>query len=227
MSHIEFVVRAHKALFTTLDSHLGGEKHTSCYPTYAALKGLVESIYWKPTITWHIEKVRVMRRIQTFNENIKARRINEDSVYLPTYTYLQDVEYQVGASFSFNKHQKNMERDRDFFKHLSIAQKSVERGGRRDTFLGTRECQGYVEPAVFGSGEGAFDNTGELSLPRQYHSILYPSEVGGKLWRKALFDPKMVNGVIEFPKPMDCPVIIDLFERPMKLFPDIKHRDEV
>ncbi len=33
----------------------------------------------------------------------------------------------------------------------------IERGGRRDIFLGTRECQGYVEPCVFGEGEGAYD----------------------------------------------------------------------
>ncbi len=30
----------------------------------------------------------------------------------------------------------------------------IEKGGRQDIFLGTRECQGYVKPCKFGEGIG-------------------------------------------------------------------------
>lgn len=38
----------------------GGEKSSMAIPTYEALKGILKSIYWKPTITWIIDEVRVM-----------------------------------------------------------------------------------------------------------------------------------------------------------------------
>lgn len=33
----------------------------------------------------------------------------------------------------------------------------VKLPGRRDVFLGTRECQAFVEPCEFGKGDGAYD----------------------------------------------------------------------
>lgn len=33
-------------------------------PTYESLKGITESIYWKPSIIWIIDEVRVMYPIQ-------------------------------------------------------------------------------------------------------------------------------------------------------------------
>jgi CRISPR-associated protein Cas5d len=61
------------------------------------------------------------------------------------------VEYQVRAHFEWNQHRPELERDRNDGKHFEIAKRSLERGGRQDIFLGTRECQGYVEPCEFGS----------------------------------------------------------------------------
>ena len=40
-------------------------------PTYEALKGITESIYWKPTIIWIIDAVRVMNPIQTETKGIR------------------------------------------------------------------------------------------------------------------------------------------------------------
>ena len=50
---------------------IGGEKCTYQIPTYQALKGILESIYWKPTITWVIDKVRVMKAIKTQSQGVK------------------------------------------------------------------------------------------------------------------------------------------------------------
>ncbi len=54
----------------------------------------------------------------------------------------------------------------------------IERGGRRDVFLGTRECQGYVEPCKFGE-KGFYDDYGEMSFGLMFHGFDYPDE--GKL----------------------------------------------
>lgn len=46
---IEFKVYGRYALFTDPLTKTGGEKYTYQIPTYQALKGICESIYWKPT----------------------------------------------------------------------------------------------------------------------------------------------------------------------------------
>ena len=53
------------ALFTDPITRMGGEKMSYQIPTYGALRGIVEAIYWKPTIEWIIDKCRVMKQIQT------------------------------------------------------------------------------------------------------------------------------------------------------------------
>ncbi|MFP3442011.1 type I-C CRISPR-associated protein Cas5c, partial [Pantoea sp. SIMBA_133] len=77
---------------------------------------------------------------------------------LANYTYLKDVRYQVRAHFEFNKHRPDLAHDWNEGKHFNIMKRSLKAGGRRDIFLGTRECQGYVEPCEFGSGEGFYDD---------------------------------------------------------------------
>lgn len=48
--------------------------------------------------------------------------------------------------FEWNLNRPDLAADRNENKHYFIAKRMLERGGRRDIFLGTRECQGYVEP---------------------------------------------------------------------------------
>lgn len=47
---IEYVVYGDYALFSEVATRTGGEKFSYQIPTYQALKGITESIYWKPTI---------------------------------------------------------------------------------------------------------------------------------------------------------------------------------
>lgn len=54
MNNVEFEVTGRKALFTFPEFKTGGEKSSMAIPTYEALKGILKSIYWKPTITWII-----------------------------------------------------------------------------------------------------------------------------------------------------------------------------
>ena len=141
---IEFNVFGRHALFTDPLSKVGGEKCSYHVPTYEALKGIVKSIYWKPTLVWIVDEVRVMKRIRTQTKGTKPQEYGGGNS-LAIYTFLADVEYQVRAHFEWNEHRPELSADRVEAKHLAIAQRMVERGGRQDIFLGTRDCQGYVE----------------------------------------------------------------------------------
>ena len=128
------------------------------------------SVYWKPTIIWYIDAVRVMNRITTEVKGMRPIKMSggNDLAY---YTYLKNCCYQVRAHFEFNYNRPELEADRDENKHHNIARRMIKKGGRRDTFLGTRECQGYVEPCVFGEGEGAYDDISRLDFGNMYHGI--------------------------------------------------------
>jgi CRISPR-associated protein Cas5d len=200
MSHrnsIEFKVWARHALFTDPLTRIGGEKCSYHIPTYEALKGIAKSIYWKPTFIWVIDDVRVMKRIRTQTKGTKPLVFSGGND-LSIYTFLADVEYQVRAHFEWNKHRPELENDRIEGKHHCIAQRMVDKGGRQDIFLGTRDCQGYVEPCEFGAGRGAYDGEGDLAYGLMFHGFDYPDETGDNKLHARFWKPTMVNGFIHF-----------------------------
>lgn len=201
------------ALFTDPITKTGGEKCSYHLPTYEALKGVCKSIYWKPTLVWHIDRVRIIKPIRTQTKSTKPLEWSGGNS-LAIYTFLHDVEYQVEAHFEWNLHRPELADDRIDGKHFSIAQRMLERGGRQDVFLGTRDCQGYIEPCVFGEGDGHYDDIEELSYGVQFHSFGYPDETGdaqliSRFWRYTL-----KNGILQFPRTDDESLIVNVV-RPM------------
>lgn len=209
---VEFKVWSRYALFTDPLTKIGGEKCSYQIPTYEALKGVISSVYWKPTIIWFIDKVRVMNRIKTQTRSAKPIKFSGGND-LSIYTYLADVEYQVRAHFEWNLYREDMAKDRNENKHYFIAKRMIERGGRRDVFLGARECQSYVEPCMFGEGKGFYDEYGELSFDLMFHGFDYPDEFGKPELHSRFWRPKMKDGIIEFIRPEKC--AIRKFVRPM------------
>lgn len=59
---VEFKVSGDFALFADVLTRPGGEKFSYPIPTYEALKGILMSVYWKPTIIWVIDECRVMNK---------------------------------------------------------------------------------------------------------------------------------------------------------------------
>lgn len=218
---VEFSVKGKYALFTDVLTRVGGEKSTYMIPTYEALKGILHSVYWKPTIIWKIDSVRIMKPIRTVRKGIRPIKYGgkNDLAY---YTYLEDVHYQVRAHFVQNKNRPELECDYNEHKHHNIARRMVERGGRRDIFLGTRECQGYVEPCVFGEGEGAYDSCGEIPYSLMYHGITYADEAirpeDKGMMTVRFWHPVMKNGVIDFIPPEECTVKRQIKEMDIKPF---------
>ena len=180
---VTFEVFGDYALFSDPVMRVGGEKASYQIPTYEALKGILHSIYWKPTIVWYIDKVRVMNPIQTEVKGIRPIKYNGGND-LSFYTYLKDCRYQVQAHFEWNEN--------------------------RPELIGDRECQGYVEPCEFGSGKGAYDETPELAFGLMYHGITYADEAYSDETKNRMtvrfWYPTMEKGVITFPRPEECTI---------------------
>ncbi|WP_035248891.1 type I-C CRISPR-associated protein Cas5c [Desulfitobacterium hafniense] len=204
-NRVEFKVSGRYALFSDPINRVGGEKVSYQVPTYQALKGILESVYWKPTLIWIIDEVRVMNLIKTQSQGIRPVNYSGGNT-LSIYTYLTNVEYQVRAHFEWNLHRPNLEQDRDENKHFIIAKRMIQCGGRRDIFLGTRECQGYVEPCSFGAGKGAYDDYGTLSFGLMFHGFDYPDETGRDKLVARLWTAEMKDGYLKFIRPEECTV---------------------
>lgn len=218
---VEFEVTGDYGLFSDPILRIGGEKCSYQIPTYEALKGILSSVYWKPTFIWRIMDVRIMNPIQTEVKGIRPIKYSGGND-LAFYTYLKNCRYQVRACFDWNDNRLDLVQDRNENKHHQIAQRMIEKGGRRDVFLGTRECQGYVEPCEFGSGTGAYDSLPELSFGLMYHGITYPdeaysAETQGQMTAR-FWKPVMKNGVIHFLQPEECPYQKPLRSMGMKPF---------
>lgn len=218
---VEFEVYGDYALFSDPIMRVGGEKCTYQVPTYEALKGILLSVYWKPTIVWIIDKVRVINPIQTEVKGIRPIKYTGGND-LSFYTYLKNCRYQVMAHFEWNENRPELIGDRNENKHHCIAKRMIEKGGRRDIFLGTRECQGYVVPCKFGEGEGHYDNIQELAFGLMYHGITYADEAFSEETKNCMtarfWYPKMQNGVINFLRPEKCPLYKKLRPMEMKIF---------
>ena len=203
---ISFRVWGRYALFTDPVTKTGGEKCSYHVPTYEAIKGVLKSIYWKPTIIWHVDKVRVMKPLRTQTKGTKplvwggGKKKSDLSIY----TFLHDVEYQVEAHFEWNEHRPELAKDCIDGKHFNIAKRVLEKGGRQDIFLGVRDCQAYVEPCRFGDGEGAYDDIDELGFGLMFHGFDYPDETGRDELVSRFWHATMRRGVLEFPRPDEC-----------------------
>ena len=219
---IEFKVWGRYAMFTDPITKLGGEKFTYHLPTYEALKGICKSIYWKPTFIWIVDKVRIIKPFRTQTKGMKPLKLGGGND-LSIYTFLADVEYQVQAHFEWNKYRPELINDRIDGKHFDIVKRSLERGGRQDVFLGTRDCQGYVEPCRFGEGESGFQDIPELSFDLMFHSFGYPDEIGEDNFYSFHWRPVMRQGVIVFPRPEKCLVRKFIREMSPKVFEQTKN----
>ncbi|WP_300840195.1 type I-C CRISPR-associated protein Cas5c [uncultured Acetatifactor sp.] len=201
-NEITYRVWGRNALFTDPVTKIGGEKSSLQIPTPQSIKGVTESIYWKPSIIWVVDEIRIMKPILMEGKGI--RPIGDRGNDLARYTYLKDVEYYVRAHFEFNRNRPDLSQDWNENKHYFIARRSLKAGGRRDIFLGTRECQAYVEPVDFDNGEGAYDDM-DMDFGLQYHSIGYPDETGENQMIVRFWYPRMEKGRIKCCRPEACP----------------------
>ena len=87
---VEFQVSGDYALFSDILTRPGGEKMSYPIPTYEALKGILSSVYWKPTIIWVIDSVRVMNRIRSVRKGIRPLKYG-GGIDLSYYSFLHTL----------------------------------------------------------------------------------------------------------------------------------------
>lgn len=219
---ISFQLTGRYALFSDPVTRVGGEKFSYPLATYEALKGVCESIYWKPSFVWYIDALRVLTPIRTESKGIRPIKYSGGND-LSIYTYLTNVHYQVKAHFEWNLKRADLAQDRIEHKHYWIAQRMLSRGGRRDIFLGTRECQGYVLPCTFGEGEGAYDHVEEVTFGLMVHGLTYADEQPNDAMSVRLWQPVLRHGVVDFIRPEGCPIVQPL--RKQKSLPFVVGQD--
>ncbi len=161
-----------------------------------------------------------MKPIQTQSKSTKPLEWNGGNT-LAIYTFLQDVEYQVEAHFTWNEYREELKADRNLGKHMAIARRMLERGGRQDIFLGTRDCQGYVEPCEFDDlsrdgNKGFYDDINNLDFGLMFHSFGYPDEIGENKLLTRFWNANMHRGIITFPSTTDNEKLKTRFIRNMK-----------
>ena len=215
-NQVTFKVYGDYALFTDPLTKMGGEKMSYQVPTYEALKGIVSSIYWKPTLVYFIDEVRIMNPIQMESKGIRPMKYNDSGASdLAYYTYLKDPCYEVKVHFEFNLNRPDLKGDWNEDKHFQILKRAIKAGGRRDIFLGTRECQGYVEPVTYGQKKGYYDNSeDDIYFGTMVHGFSYPDESGNNELATRLWQPIMKKGIIKFIRPEECRLVQPI--RPMK-----------
>lgn len=192
------------ALFSTPESKGGGEKMSYQIPTRESLKGIADAVYFKPVFKNCIDEVKIINPITTQTMGFRAL-LKTGNADLNYYTYLKDVEYLVKFHFEWNSDRDDLKNDRNEMKHQEIMKRSLQKGGRRSIFLGTRECVGYVEKLTEDEYKKAtgFYKGQNLSFGIMFHSFIYPAKPGGKLI-SCFAEIKMEDGVIKFNKSEEC-----------------------
>lgn len=222
-NQVEFKVSGKYALFSDPITRMGGEKASYLVPTYQAIKGITESGYWKPSIIWVVDEICIMNPIRTESKSIRPISYDIPQNTLSVYTYLVDPLYLVRAHFIPNPYRSELdliEDGKNENKHHNIAKRMIRKGGRRDIFLGTRECQGYMEPCDYEKEKknSFYADRDEIDLGVMFHGFDYPDETGRNMLGIRLWRPKMSQGIIHFCAPEECTMRQDIRPMQPKLF---------
>lgn len=137
------------------------ERVTYEVPTPNAIRGLIESIYWHPGITWHVDRIHVLNPISLCTE-----MHNELDNQQRNTTFLQDVRYVVEAHFDSETEPPG--------KVLEIFNSRLRRGRHyRQPCFGLRECEAFVELIEGDIPKSVYDGSGEVDLGWVVYEIDY------------------------------------------------------
>lgn len=214
------------ALWTSVFSKGGGEKISYSVPTRQGLHGVIDALYFKPTFINVVEKVKVISPINTETKGIRAT-VGKNKLDLNYVTYLVDPVYLVKFHFVWNDNREDLFHDRDFKKHEAIMDRSLAKGGRRDIFLGTRECIAYADAI----SEYEYNNTKTayeeqtISFGLMFNSFTYPKKSGKRLISN-FANITMKNGEIKYPSDEECEINYELSNYSFNYSEKIKSVDE-
>jgi CRISPR-associated protein Cas5d len=187
--------------------------------TPSAARAILEAIYWKPQIRWHVRRLHVLKAIQFTNlrrnevaskisAHTAATAMKKGSGNLGLYVeedrqqraalVLRDVCYGIEAEFEVldprvDRGGPPMEKHEAESKHLDMFRRRAERGQYfHHPYLGCREFVAHFELADAGFGTSPL--TGEKELGYMLHDIDFVHDRTPRFFRATLRD-----GVLEMP----------------------------
>lgn len=182
--------------------------------TPSAARGVIEAIYWKPSIKWIIDAIHVMKPIRFTNirrnelesvisvNTIKDAQKTDDISKLNYFIendrqqrgalVLRDVMYVIEAHF------EAIESDgANHGKHLDSFNRRLQKGQcYKRPFLGTREFSAHFAPLADDETFYPFDETRDLGW--MLHDLDFSD---GKEIRPKFYRARMKNGTIDVPHP--------------------------
>ena len=209
MAHgVQLRVWGDYACFTRLEMKV--ERVSYDVMTPSAARGILEAIYWKPSICWVIDRIHVMKPIRFDNvrrNEVESKipikgatgvhaamkdaktplRLNvEDNRQQRAAMVLRDVEYIIEAHFEYTNGE-----DCNDGKHLDMFNRRVAKGQCfHRPYLGCREFAAFFEPVQGQIPESAL--TGERDLGWMLYDIDYQEDMA-----PIFFRPIMENGIID------------------------------
>lgn len=194
------------AMFGTPTSKQNCEMISYPMPTYSALCGMMNHIYYRPGMKWVIEKCRVMKEIKYQEITIKTPHYREKSlaksrkIQILNYSFLLDVEYQIKAHYVIDKAFVNDEHGNCAFVHDDAIRNAIENGTEKMVKLGKSNSGiAMVRPCEWGERKSFYDNHGTSEAIWMFHSFKFDK----KDWDRVITDvgfckQYMDKGIIDF-----------------------------
>lgn len=177
--------------------------------TPSAARGILEAIYWKPAISWAVDRIHVLNpvRFDNIRRNELAGKLALGAVnkamkdgHSPVEVFieknrqqraalvLRDVNYIIEAHFRFNGNE-----DVNPAKHKAIFDRRARKGQCfHRPYLGCREFVAHFE--LIEDGILQSDLTGKQDLGWMLHDIDFNNNMEAKFFRAV-----MQNGIIDVP----------------------------
>ncbi len=178
--------------------------------TPSAARGILEAIYWKPSICWVVDRIHVMKDIRFDNvrrnevaakvpvkgkAGVNAamknggpplRLLVEESRQQRAAMVLRDVEYVIEAHFRYTSGE-----DRNDGKHLDMFNRRAAKGQCfHRPYLGCREFAAFFEPVKGDVPVSPLEGTRDLGW--MLHDIDYTAGM-----TPVFFRATMENGVVD------------------------------
>ena len=177
--------------------------------TPSAARGILEAIYWKPSIRWVVDRIHVMRPVRF--DNVRRNEVDakvpvgsvrtamnggdkplqlyiEDSRQQRAAMVLRDVEYVIEAHFEYTS-----DEDRNDGKHLDMFNRRAAKGQCfHRPYLGCREFPALFEPLAGDVPASPLAGESPRDLGWMLYDIDYAHDMAPIFYR-----PALEGGVVE------------------------------